>query len=143
MTDVREAQYVARTSDGRTVRRPMSPHLQVYKPLLGMALSIFHRITGCALAFGAMLLVCWLVAAASSDAAFAFVSMVLHTWIGKLALLGWSASLLYHFCTGIRHLVWDGLYGLDLPQINASHRVVMVAVVVLILATWFAALLAL
>jgi succinate dehydrogenase / fumarate reductase, cytochrome b subunit len=142
MTDVREAQYVARTSDGRTVRRPMSPHLQVYKFFPIMAVSIFHRITGCALAFGAMLLVWWLVAAATSDAAFAFVSMVLHTWIGKLALIGWSAALMYHFCTGIRHLVWDCLYALDKAQIDLSVRVVLVGAAALTLATWAAAYLA-
>ena len=142
MTDVRDAQFVARTSDGRTVRRPVSPHLQVYKFFPIMAVSIFHRITGCALAFGALLLVWWLVAAATSDDAFAFVSMVLHTWIGKLALIGWSAALFYHFCTGIRHLVWDCLYALEKPQINASIRVVLGGAVLLTLVTWVAAFLA-
>ena len=143
MTDVREALFIARTTDGRTVRRPLSPHLQIYKPQMTMALSIMHRITGVALAVGALLLVSWLVAAASSDRAFDTVSMLLHTWIGKLALLGWTASLWFHFSTGIRHLFWDVGHGFEMPQVHASARFVLVATAVLTLATWFVGLMAL
>ena len=93
MTDVREAIFIGHTTDGRTVRRPMSPHLQIYKPQITSALSIFHRITGCALSAGTLLLVWWLVAAATSDGAFATVSAVVHTWLGHLVLFGWTAAL--------------------------------------------------
>ncbi len=65
MTDIREAQMTARNSDGKSVRRPLSPHLQIYKPEITSALSIFHRITGVGLSVGTLLLVWWLVAAAS------------------------------------------------------------------------------
>ena len=143
MTDVREALFVARTSDGRTVRRPLSPHLQVYKPQITSALSIFHRITGGALSVGTLLLVWWLVAAATSDASFEAVSAVLHSWIGKLALIGWTAALWYHFCAGIRHLFWDTGRGFDLPQVHASGRLVLVATGALTAATVLLGLLAL
>ena len=143
MTDVREALFVARTSDGRTVRRPLSPHLQIYKPQITTALSIFHRITGCALSVGTLLLVWWLVAAATSDAAFDFVSMVIHTWIGKLAMIGWTAALWYHFCAGLRHLRWDIGNGFELEQVHASGRLVLIATAVLTVLTVIAGLLAL
>lgn len=136
MTDVREAQFVGRTTDGRTVRRPLSPHLQVYKPQITSALSIFHRVTGCALSAGTLLLVWWLVAAATSDAAFGTVSAVVHTWLGQLVLFGWTAALWYHFCAGIRHLFWDAGYGFELPQVHASGRLVLVATAVLTVVTW-------
>lgn len=136
MTDVREAQFVGRTTDGHTVRRPLSPHLQVYKPQITSVLSIFHRITGCALSAGTLLLVWWLVAAATSDAAFDTVSAVVHTWLGHLLLFGWTAALWYHFCAGIRHLFWDAGYGFELPQVHATGRLVLVATGVLTVLTW-------
>ncbi len=136
MKDVREALFVGTTTDGRTVRRPLSPHLQIYKPQITSALSIFHRITGVALSFGTLVLVWWLVAAATSDAAFATVSMVLHTWVGHLALFGWTAALWYHFCAGIRHLVWDSGHGFELPDVHTSGAAVIGATAVLTLLTW-------
>lgn len=131
MTDVREALFIGRTTDGRTVRRPLSPHLQIYKPQITSALSIFHRATGIALSAGAFILVWWLVAAATSDDAFATVSAVLHSWIGKLALIGWTAAMWYHFCAGIRHLAWDSGHGFELETVHATGRLVLIATAVL------------
>ena len=136
MTDVREALFIARTTDGRTVRRPLSPHLQVYKPQMTMALSIMHRITGVALAVGALILVSWLVAAASSDRAFDTVSMLLHTWIGKLALLGWTFSIFYHLGTGLRHLAFDTGRCLTKEGIDRSGWTVVFAAVGLTIVAW-------
>jgi succinate dehydrogenase / fumarate reductase cytochrome b subunit len=88
------------------------------------------------LAVGALLLVWWLAAAATSDQAFATVSAVMHSWIGHLALFGWTAALWYHFCSGLRHLFWDAGYGFELPQVHATGKLVLVATVVLTLLTW-------
>jgi succinate dehydrogenase / fumarate reductase cytochrome b subunit len=136
MTDVREALFIGRTTDGRTVRRPLSPHLQIYKPQITSGLSIFHRITGCALAAGTLLLVWWLVAAATSDSAFATVSAVVHTWLGHLVLFGWTAALWFHFCAGLRHLAWDLGYGFELEEVHATGRIVLIATAVLTVLTW-------
>lgn len=146
MTDVREALMTGRTSDGMSVRRPLSPHLQIYKPQITSTLSILHRITGIGLAVGTVLLVWWLVAAASSDAAYAGVSWFIRSPIGWLLLFGWSVALWFHFCNGIRHLFWDFGYGMDtfllkepeaLPQVHASGKTVLIATAVLTLLTWF------
>jgi succinate dehydrogenase / fumarate reductase cytochrome b subunit len=136
--DVREALMVARTSDGRLVRRPLSPHLQVYRPQITSAMSIFHRITGVALAAGTLLLTWWLVAAASSDAAFAAAQWFIGSWIGVLLLAGWTAALWYHLLSGIRHLFWDAGKGFELPTVHASGRAVIGATVVLTILTWIA-----
>ena len=119
MEDARDALMVARTTDGRLVRRPLSPHLQVYKPQITSVLSIMNRATGIALSAGTLLLVWWLVAAASSDKAYATVSAVMRSWVGLLVLFGWIVSLWYHFFAGIRHLAWDSGFGFDL---TATHR---------------------
>ena len=136
MTDVRDASMSGQTSDGRSVARPMSPHLQVYKPQLTSVLSIFHRITGVALSAGTLLLVWWLVAAASSDAAYATVSRFMRSPVGYLVLFGWTVALWYHFCAGLRHLLWDAGYGYELPQVHRSGWLALAATLVLTLATW-------
>jgi succinate dehydrogenase / fumarate reductase, cytochrome b subunit len=72
-----------------------------------MVMSIVHRITGAALYFGTLIVVWWLVAAASSQAYFDMVNAVLGSWIGRLVLFGYTWALMHHMLGGIRHLVWD------------------------------------
>lgn len=136
MRDVRDALMVARNSDGKLIRRPLSPHLQIYRWPLSMALSISHRATGIALSVGAVMLTWWLVAAAVSDRAFAAVQWFLGSWLGIICLLGWSASLVFHLFTGLRHLAWDAGYGFEKPTYNRSGWSVVIATVVVALLVW-------
>ena len=91
--------------------RPLSPHLTIYKPMLTMMMSIVHRITGSALYVGTLLLVWWLVAAASGPNAYANVQWFMETLIGRLILFGYTWALIHHMLGGIRHLIWDVGYG--------------------------------
>ena len=116
--------------------RPLSPHLQVYKPQLTSVLSILHRATGIALAVGTLLLVWWLVAAAAGENAFADVQAFIGSWIGKLLLLGWSFAIFYHMCNGIRHLFWDAGRGYELETAYATGRVVVAAAIILTIGAW-------
>ena len=136
MADVRDALMVGRTSDGKLVRRPLSPHLQVYKPQITTLTSILHRITGVALAAGTVLLVWWLVAAATSDRAYAAATWFIGSWIGLLMLFGWTLAMWFHFCNGIRHLFWDFGYGFDLPTAHATGRATLIGAVALTVLTW-------
>ena len=88
-------------------RRPLSPHLQVYRLIPTMMMSIIHRITGAALYFGTLVLVWWIVAAATGSQAYATASGILTSWIGLLVLFGFSWALIHHMLGGIRHLIWD------------------------------------
>ena len=116
--------------------RPLSPHLQVYKPQLTSVMSILHRATGIALAIGTLLLVWWLVAAATGESAFDTVQAFIGSWFGRLLLLGWSFAMFYHLCNGIRHLFWDAGKGLELETAYASGRFVIGAAIVLTIAAW-------
>jgi succinate dehydrogenase / fumarate reductase, cytochrome b subunit len=137
MQDSREATMVGRRSDGSTIKRPLSPHLQVYDMLqLTSALSIAGRITGAAWAVGLVLLVWWLVAAASGPSAFAQVQWFMSSWLGLLGLFGMTAAAWYHTLNGVRHLAWDAGYGYDIPTTYRSGKLVLVATVVLTLLTW-------
>jgi len=116
--------------------RPLSPNLQIYRPQLTSVLSISHRIIGIVMSNGAMLLVSWLVAAAVGPQAYAAIQGFLGSWIGLTLLLGWTFSLFFHLCNGIRHLVWDAGLGFDLRTIYASGWAVVVASAALTIAAW-------
>ena len=116
--------------------RPLSPHLQIYRPQLTSVLSILHRGTGVALAVGLLLLVWWLVAAAVGPDAFATVQWFVGSWLGRLVLFGWTFALLYHLLNGIRHLCWDAGWGFELRTVNATGWAVVAGSIVLTLLAW-------
>lgn len=116
--------------------RPLSPHLQIYKPQLTSALSIFHRIAGGAITVGSLLLVWWLVAAANGPVAYGHFTDFAQSFFGLLLLLGFSAALYYHLCAGIRHLVWDTGRALDIKGAYLAGYIVIGATVVLTVLTW-------
>lgn len=124
------------SESGATANRPLSPHLQVYKPQWTSGLSIFHRITGVALAVGTVLLVVWLWAASAGPDTFTAMQGFMGSWIGMLLLFGWSAALFYHLCNGIRHLLWDAGYGLELSAAYRSGLATLAATGVLTVLAW-------
>ncbi len=114
--------------------RPLSPHLQVYRPQWSSGLSILHRITGVALTLGSVLVVWWLVAAATGPEAFAAAEAALTSWLGRLVLLGSAWALAYHTANGIRHLVWDMGYGFNIHTARKSGYAAVAASVALTVA---------
>ncbi|MPZ09080.1 MAG: succinate dehydrogenase, cytochrome b556 subunit [Kiloniellaceae bacterium] len=118
--------------------RPLSPHLQVYRPQITSTLSILHRLTGVALALGTLLLTYWLIAAASGPEAFADAQGLIGSILGRLVLFGWTFALFFHLCNGIRHLAWDAGYGFEIETTTRSGWVVVGASVVLTLVCWVA-----
>lgn len=101
-------------SDTTRPVRPLSPHLTIYRPQLTSISSILTRITGNALLVGALLMVWWFAAAATSQETFALANAVLTSWFGDLVMLGSLWAIWYHTLAGVRHLIWDNAIGLDL-----------------------------
>jgi succinate dehydrogenase / fumarate reductase cytochrome b subunit len=134
--DVREALMVARNTDGKLVRRPLSPHVQIYRWPISMVLSILHRVTGVALGVGTLLLTWWLIAAATSDAAFAAAQWFIGSAFGLLLLFGWSLALFFHLYSGVRHLIWDAGVGFDSPTYNVTGWAVVIATGVSTVLVW-------
>jgi succinate dehydrogenase / fumarate reductase cytochrome b subunit len=112
-------------------QRPLSPHLGVYKFMYTMSLSILHRLTGCVATVGFIAFVWWLMALATGAEAYAAAMRSLGSPLGKLLLVGFTFSFIYHFCNGIRHLVWDTGRGLERAQARASGYVVIIAALAL------------
>lgn len=119
-----------------SAKRPLSPHLQVYRPQLTSILSITHRLSGVALSLGTLLLVYWLAAAASGPEAFESAQSFVGSFLGRLLLFGWTIGLFFHLCNGIRHLFWDVGLGFELDDVYRSGWTVVVATAVLSLVTW-------
>ena len=107
------------------VERPLSPHLQVYRWEITMALSILHRGTGLALSVGLLVFVYWLLNLARGPAAYAEAQSVLGSVWLKLCYVGWAFCFFYHFANGIRHLAWDIGYGFEPPKIATTGWIVV------------------
>jgi succinate dehydrogenase / fumarate reductase cytochrome b subunit len=122
-----------------TRERPLSPHLQVYRWQITMAMSILHRATGVALAVGIFGLAWWLLALAQGGETFAHAAKLVASPVGLLFLFAFSLSLVYHLLNGLRHLLWDVGWGFDIPDVYRSGWTVAVLTVVFTLAIWFVA----
>jgi succinate dehydrogenase / fumarate reductase cytochrome b subunit len=116
--------------------RPLSPHLQIYKPMLSMMMSIMHRITGGALFFGTILLVWWLSAAAISDGYFETVQGFFGHWLGRFILFGFTWALIHHALGGIRHFIWDLGKGFDLATVETLVKANLIGSIVLTILLW-------
>jgi len=118
------------------VPRPLSPHLQIYRPQLTSVMSILHRISGVALTAGTLLLTWWLVAAVEGPEAFEVVQAIIGSWFGRVVLLGFTLALFFHLCNGIRHLIWDLGSGYEIATVYKSGKWVIGWTLGLTLVSW-------
>jgi succinate dehydrogenase / fumarate reductase, cytochrome b subunit len=117
--------------------RPLSPHLQIYKPTITMVMSIIHRITGAALFFGTLLVVAFLVALASGKTSFATAQAIYGSAFGKLVLFGYTYALFQHMLGGIRHFIWDTAAGLERETRFKLAWATLIGALGLTVITWF------
>jgi len=117
-------------------KRPLSPHLQIYRPQITSVMSILHRLTGILLALGALQLAVWILAAAQGPEAFAPVQAFNGSWLGQAVLFGWTAALFYHLANGVRHLLWDAGFGFAPAQVATSGWAALAVAAALTLLTW-------
>ncbi len=128
------------TQAAKPAARPLSPHLQVYRLPLAAWLSITHRMTGVGLTLGTLLLTWWVVAAAYGPEAYGRFQGFISSPLGYLFLFGFSVSLFYHLCNGIRHLLWDVGKNFEIAATNRANVIVIVGTLVLTAIAWFLAL---
>lgn len=123
----------------RQIERPLSPHLQIYRLTITMAMSIIHRITGAGLYFGAALLAWWLIATASGPEAYAQFQSIAGSWIGQLVLFGFTWALIHHLLSGIRYLFWDAILAFEIKNADIISWTAAVGGLVLTVVVWVAA----
>ncbi|MFP7569871.1 succinate dehydrogenase, cytochrome b556 subunit [Marivita sp. S2033] len=115
--------------------RPLSPHLQVYRPQLTSMTSILTRITGNAMIVAALMIVWWLIAASTGPEAFATANGFVTSWFGDLVLFLSVWALWYHTLAGVRHLIWDNAKMLEIDQAETLGWIVIIGSVVLTVLT--------
>ncbi len=118
-------------------QRPLSPHLEVYRPLTGSFTSILHRAMNAALLGGLVVFTLWLVAVAVGGLMFDWVNGLFHSYIGRVALVGWTFAAIYSAAQWIRHFFWDLGYGFELQTAHITGRAAVIVSAVLTLAIWF------
>ena len=123
-----------------TRQRPLSPHLQVYRPQLTSMMSITHRATGVALTSGTLLLAAWLFAVAIGGNSYAMAALAVAHPLGQFVLFGYSVALIYHALNGVRHLSWDLGFGLTIPDVYRSGHIVLFLTFLLTACLWLAIL---
>ncbi len=124
---------------GAEARRPLSPHLQIYTPMLTMMMSIAHRITGTALYAGTLLLAWYLIALAAGAAPFSVAATIYGSSLGLLVLVLFTWALFHHLLGGLRHLLWDMGYGMDAPAREYLAQGTLGGGLVLTVLVWAAA----
>ena len=123
-------------SNSKPVARPLSPHLQIYRPMLSMTMSILHRITGVGLAIGMIGLVWWFTAASISDLYFGLAQAFFYHWFGRLVLFGFTWALIHHMLGGFRHFIWDTGRGFELKTVEWLVRANVIGSVLLTIIIW-------
>lgn len=117
-------------------QRPLSPHLQVYRPQMTSVMSIMHRAAGIVLTTGTLVMTAWLVSLAMGAESYGMVAAFLAHPLGQFVLFGYSVALIYHALNGIRHLGWDIGIGLTIPEVYRNGQLVLILTAVLTAALW-------
>ncbi len=118
-------------------QRPLSPHLQVYKPQLTSMMSITHRLTGLFLSLGMIVFIYWLYVVATNQGLANDMIVFFAAGFGLILLYAWVFAFAYHLCNGIRHLFWDIGKGFSIPAVYRSGYLVLLAAVLLTVAVFF------
>ncbi len=101
-------------------QRPLSPHLQIYRPQITSMMSIFHRFTGLILFGGVVVIALWLWSAAYAQEMFTCLHGLLTSTLGTIGMIIWTTAFFYHLFNGVRHLLWDTGQGFDLGDVTLT-----------------------
>lgn len=107
-------------------KRPLSPHLQIYKWQITSVMSILHRFAEIALSFGLLMFAWWIISMALGVEAFYTFQKFCSSWIGQLMLIGWSFAIFFHMFSNVRYLLWDLGYGFELRTVSITGWLVVV-----------------
>jgi succinate dehydrogenase / fumarate reductase cytochrome b subunit len=110
--------------------RPLSPHLQIYKPQITSILSIFHRLTGISLSIGSFIIVAWIVSLSMGVESYSYFMSIVDNWFIQTIIFGFAFALFYHFSNGIRHLFWDAGLGFELKSVYISGSIVVLNAII-------------
>lgn len=117
-------------------QNPISPHLQIYRWHISSLLSITHRITGVVNLLALILIFFWLLTFSLGESNYELFLLAINSFFGKFILIGFTWSMSFHIFSGIRHLVWDMGYGLEIKTANISGVLVILSSLVSTIIFW-------
>ena len=117
-------------------QNPISPHLQIYRWHISSLLSITHRIVGVVNLLALMLMFFWLLTFSLGESNYELFLLAINSFFGKFILIGFTWSMSFHICSGIRHLVWDMGYGFEIKTANISGVLVILFSLVATIIFW-------
>jgi succinate dehydrogenase / fumarate reductase, cytochrome b subunit len=123
--------------------RPLSPHIQIYKPQISSFTSILHRATGVFLYIGVVAM-CWAIVHYTYQVEIFINGDIEEASCGcwwkyffYVLIAAWSFSLYYHLCNGIRHLFWDIGKGFDKKTSNRNGILVLISAFLMTVASFY------
>ncbi len=117
--------------------QPLSPHLTVYKPQITSIMSISHRISGFFQSVGTIILFTYVLTLFIGEEFYNNINFILDSFLGKVFLFFYFLSICYHFCNGIRHLIWDLGYGFEIKNVYLSGYITILLAILMNLVVWF------
>ena len=117
-------------------KNPLSPHLQIYRWHISSLLSITHRISGIINLLALILIFFWLIILNLGENNYEFFLLIINSFFGKLILIGFTWSMIFHLLSGIRHLAWDFGYGFEIKSANISGTIVIIFSLALTIIFW-------
>lgn len=111
------------------MKRPISPHLQIYNIFskeMTSGISILHRIAGVGLLVGLVYILAWLFCLSLSEVAYDHFIIFMKSWFGMLSLYGLLACFIFYILTEIRFLIFATGYGLEKKQVKYSGWFVVI-----------------
>lgn len=116
--------------------RPLSPHLQVYRPQISSVISILHRIAGIVLVGGLLVLACWFAMFAAGPETYGHFIEYANGQIGQGVLLVLTLCFFFYFLAELRYLGWAFGYGFSLPTMNVTGWLVTLGAFALTVLVW-------
>ena len=106
-------------------KRPLSPHIQIYRWHISSLVSISHRITGIINIFGITSICIWVSLLVLGDANYNFINQFLNSVVGKFFIIGLVWSFSFQMLSEIRHLIMDMGYGFELQTTRITGLIVI------------------
>ena len=115
-------------------KRPLSPHIQIYKWHISSLVSISHRITGIIniIAISFICLLASLLVFGESN--YEFINLFLSSLIGKFFILGLTWSFSFQILSEIRHMIMDLGHGFELRMTKITGLIVIFGSIILTIA---------
>ena len=112
-------------------KRPLSPHIQIYKWHISSLVSISHRITGIINIIAITLICLWASLLFLAEENYETVELLMSSLIGKFLILGIIWSFSFQILSEIRHIIMDFGYGFELKISRITGLIVIFGSIIL------------